>query len=77
MTRAVPLKGLSVTLECRATGEGLLNYYWEKENSGNWITVNKNNITSYSATTSGQYRCNVTNEFGSVLSPVITVYGKL
>ena len=74
MTRAVPL---NVTLQCRASGEGLLHYYWAKENSGNWITVNSNNMTLHMVTTSGQYRCNVTNEVGSVVSPVITVYGKL
>ena len=75
MTRKVPLNGSNVTLQCGATGEGLLNYYWEKEDSGNWITIN--NMTSYSATISGRYRCNVSNEVGSVVSPVITVYGKL
>ena len=77
MARKVPLKGSSVTLQCRATGEGSLNYYWKEEISGNWITVNSTNMTSYTATTSGQYRCNVSNEVGSVVSPVVTVYGKL
>ena len=73
----VPLIRSSANLQCRATGEGLLKYFWEKENSGNWITVDSNNMTSYTATTSGLYRCNATNEAGSVLSPVITVYGIL
>ena len=73
----LPLDSSSAILQCRATGEGLLNYYWEKGNSKNWITVNSTNMTSYTAKTSGQYRCNVTNEVGSVLSPVITVYGKV
>ena len=74
---AVPLSSSSVTLACRAVGEGSLKYYWERENSGNWVTVDNNNKTSYTTRNSGQYRCNVTNEVGSVLSPVFTVYGKL
>ena len=66
----------SVILQCRATGKGSLKYYWERNNSENWITVDNNNRTSYTTGTTGQYRCNVTNEAGSVVSPVITVYGK-
>jgi len=74
----IPLKSCSnVILECRAAGYGSLAYYWERKDLGNWITVDNNNMTSYIPRTSGQYRCNVTNEAGSVLSPVITVYGKL
>ena len=65
-----------VTLQCTATGDGSLIYYWERNDSGNWITVDNNNRTSYTTNTTGQYRCNVTNEAGSVVSPVITVYGK-
>ena len=67
----------TITLHCRATGDGSLKYYWERNDSGNWITVDNNNRTSYTTGTTGQYRCNVTNEVGSVVSPVITVYGKL
>ena len=73
----VPLRSSTVTLHCRATGNGSLKYYWERNDSGNWITVDNNNRTSYTIGTTGQYRCNVTNEVGSVVSPVITVYGKL
>ena len=73
----VPLKiNLTVTVQCIATGDGSLKYYWERNDSGNWITVDNNNRTSYTTNTTGQYRCNVTNEVGSVVSPVITVYGK-
>ena len=71
----VPLRSPTVTLHCRATGNGSLKYYWERNDSGNWITVDNNNRTSYTTGTTGQYRCNVTNEVGSVVSPVITVYG--
>ena len=74
----VPLTPAStITLHCRATGDGSLKYYWERNDSGNWITVNNNSRTSYTTGATGQYRCNVTNKAGSVVSPVITVYGKL
>ena len=72
----VPLNTPTVTLHCTATGDGPLIYYWERNDSGHWITVDNNNRTSYTTGTTGQYRCNVTNEVGSVVSPVITVYGK-
>ena len=72
----VPLRSSTVTLNCTATGDGSLIYYWERNDSGNWITVDSNNRKSYTTGTTGQYRCNVTNEVGSVVSPVITVYGK-
>ena len=73
----IPLRPAStVTLHCTATGDGSLIYYWQRNDSGNWITVDNNNRTSYTTGTIGQYRCNVTNEVGSVVSPVIIVYGK-
>ena len=75
--REVPLNTSTVTLQCRATGDGSLIYYWERNDSGSWITVDSNNMRSYTTNATGQYRCNVTNDAGSVVSPVITVYGKL
>ena len=66
-----------VTLQCIATWDGgSMIYHWAKKVSENWITVDNNNRTSYTTNTTGQYRCNVTNEVGSVTSPVITIYGK-
>ena len=77
-TSEVALRSLTITLQCRAVGDGSLKYYWERKNSGNWVIVNNNNSVPYIITgTTGQYRCNVTNEVGSVISPVITVYGKI
>ena len=74
--KLVPLmRNSHVTLHCNATWDGgSLMYYWERKDSENWITVNRNNRTSYTTNTTGQYRCNVTNEVGSVISPMITVY---
>ena len=71
-------EGSRVTLHCNAFGYGSLTYYWQKRLSEyhNWYTIYHSvNKTSFVANT-GQYRCNVTNEAGSVVSPVITVYGK-
>ena len=73
----VPLKkGSSYTILCRVAGHGSLTYYWERKVSKKWTNVDNNNKTSYKTINTGQYRCNVTNEAGSVVSPVITVYGK-
>ena len=73
----VPLKkGSSSNISCRAAGYGSLTYYWEKKDSKGWITVDSNNKTSFETTNTGQYRCKVTNEAGSVVSPVITAYGE-
>ena len=74
-------KRSTVTLHCTASGYGSLTYYWERRFSEdhNWFTIDKiNNMTSFTASRKslGQYRCNVTNEAGSTISPVFTVYGK-
>ena len=71
-------KGSLVTVHCTASGYGSLTYYWERKltESHDWFTVDRIvNITTYKTKQTGQYRCNVTNEAGSVVSPVITVYG--
>ena len=73
----VPLKeGSSFNISCRAAGYGSLTYYWEKKDSKEWITVDSNNKTLYEITNTGLYRCNATNEAGSVISPEYNVYGE-
>ena len=74
--------GRSITLMCRASGQGTLVYSWERSNSGSsWTTVS-NDSTIYTDTTLtiGQYmyRCIVSNEAGSVVSNSTTmnVYGE-
>ena len=67
-----------VTLHCKASGYGSLIYYWERRltKSHKWFTIEHTiNKLSHKTGDTGQYRCNVTNEAGSVVSPVITIYG--
>ena len=72
-----PVRGSRVTLHCKASGYGSLIYYWERRISENhkWFTIDHLiNKISHTTGQTGQYRCNVTNEAGSVVSPVITAY---
>ena len=73
-----PMKrGLRVTLHCIAFGYGSLIYHWERRilKYHKWYPLNHINKVSFNTGQIGQYRCNVTNEAGSVVSPVITIYG--
>ena len=78
------LVGFSHTLMCSAIGSGTLRYSWEiSSNGSSWSTVNDVNTTSYVTNTSlhiGQYmyRCNVSDEAGSVVSDnaTVIVYGE-
>ena len=74
----VPLRYSTFILQCTATGDGSLIYYWERRISENhnWYTIHHAiDKTSFTAS-AGQYRCKVTNEAGSVVSPVYNVYGE-
>ena len=79
----VPM-GRSITLMCRANGLRTLVYSWERRSSGSsWTTVSNDNTTSYTTDTTltiGEYmyRCNVSNEAGSVVSnsATVNVYGE-
>ena len=70
-------RGSCVTLHCTASGYGSLIYYWERRISEyhEWFTIDHTINKIYKTGITGQYRCNVTNEAGSVVSPVLTVYG--
>ena len=78
------LKGSNYTLMCSASGSGILTYSWERSSNGSsWTIVSDDNTTSYTTDTSlaiGQYmyRCNVSNDGGSVVSniAIVDVYGK-
>ena len=79
----VPI-GRSITLICRASGEGTLVYSWERRSSGSsWTTVSNDNTILYTTDTTltiGQYmyRCRVGNEAGSVPSntAIVNVFSK-
>ena len=76
--------GRSVTLTCRATGIGSLEYSWERSSgSSSWRTVSNDNTTSYTTDTTlaiGQYmyRCRVSNDAGSAVSnnAIVNLYGE-
>ncbi|XP_065918194.1 contactin-3-like isoform X2 [Dysidea avara] len=72
----VPM-GRSITLMCRASGLGTLVYSWERRASRRWTTISSDNTTEFSVTQNGRYRCNVSNEAGSVVSnsTTVNVYG--
>jgi len=70
--------GKNVTLKCEANGFGSLEFSWERQDAGNWIVITTRSTTTYTAKTSGLYRCRVSNEAGSVVSnnATVKVYGK-
>ena len=78
----IPMEN-SITLMCRASGQGTLVYSWERSSGSSWTTISNDNTTSYTTDTTlaiGQYmyRCRVSNEAGSVVSNIATVnmYGE-
>ena len=70
--------GMNVTLNCNATGLGLLKFAWQRYDVGNWATISTDSTTSYTATASGLYRCRVSNEAGAVESnrTRVNIYGE-
>ena len=81
---SVPI-GRGATLTCKAIGTGSLVYSWQRSSgsSSSWTTVSNNNTTSYTtditlAIGRYMYRCNVSNEDGSVVSnnAIVNVYGE-
>ena len=70
--------GMNVTLNCNATGLGLLKFAWQRYGAGNWVTISTDSTTSYTATVSGLYRCRVSNEAGVVQSnrTRVNIYGE-
>ena len=75
--------GRSITLTCRGSGQGMLEYSWEIRSSGRWTTISNTNTRSYTTDTTlaiGQYmyRCRVSNDVGSVVSnnAIVNMYGE-
>jgi len=80
----VPL-GQNITLRCKARGTGMLVYSWERSrttSNSKWSTVSTANTNKYTTRTLSTkmfaYRCNVSNEAGSVVSnnAIVNVYGE-
>ena len=74
--------GMSVTLNCKATGRGTVVYFWEERVQGSgWGVINNSNnstLTIRNVQKSNQFRCTVFNEAGSTKSnPAnVTILGK-
>ena len=69
--------GTNANLFCQATGMGTLLYSWEENSGSSWSTINGAIMSSYTTTTSGEYRCIVRNDAGSVNRTIIVnIYGK-
>ena len=71
-------EGKNVTLRCRATGDGTLNYQWKKVSGSlpkNAVITNISDLTIYNITVSdsGQYYCEVDNGGDSVSSTRVQV----
>ena len=72
----VPM-GSNAVLFCEATSMGTIMYSWEKKSENRWIVISGVSMSSYSTTTSGEYRCIVSNEAGSVNRTIaVNMYGK-
>ena len=73
----VPI-GMNITLKCRGSGLGSLRYAWQRHHRGNWTTIDTDATVLYTATTSGSYRCILSNEGGPTLSnrTRVNIYGE-
>ena len=69
---------MSVTLTCEGTGTGPITYRWEVKNinGGEWMNISDSNNTELlrNIEQSQQYRCVVSNEFGTTISNIATIY---
>ena len=68
---------ISATLTCEGTGAGTITYHWESSNinGGDWKKISNNNSTKLveKLEQSLQYRCIVSNHFGTTISNVATI----
>lgn len=69
-------EGSDVTLRCKATGDGMLNYQWIREfeslprkvNGGENLTIHNIAVSD-----SGRYYCEVSNKVGNTSSMIVQV----
>ena len=68
---------MNVTLTCEATGIGPITYHWEVKtiNGEEWMNISNSNNTKLirNLEQSEQYRCVVSNQFGTNKSNIATV----
>ena len=68
---------IRVTLICEGTGTGPITYCWEtiNVNGGEWMNISNSNCTKLirNLEQSHQFRCVVSNQFGTTLSNVATI----
>ena len=66
--------GKKITLTCKATGKPPLRFTW-LHNDAQTHEINNSKFTIESMVDSdeGEYKCNVSNEVGSVISEVVTL----
>ncbi|XP_065918202.1 receptor-type tyrosine-protein phosphatase S-like isoform X7 [Dysidea avara] len=68
--------GSNAILFCEATDMGKLVYTWEEKSGRSWTTIMGATMSSYTTTISGEYRCIVSNEAGSVNRTItVNIYG--
>ena len=63
-----------ITLNCKASGGGTIEYQWLKNSNGLWMDIRTSNSAEYQTdklTESSQFRCVVSNEAGQDTSTVI------
>ena len=63
----------SITLVCNASGDGTIEYQWQKYSENLWMNISNSNTAEYQTnmlTGSNQFmiRCVVSNEAGKVIS---------
>ena len=80
LTDQVIKSNTRVTLNCKASGGGTIEYQWQKYSNGLWMSISTNNTAEYQTdelTKSSQFRCVVSNEAGEVTSEtMILILGK-
>ena len=68
---------MSVNLTCEGTSRGSITYRWEvkSSNGGEWMNISNSNNTILvrNLEQSQQYRCVVSNEFGTTRSNTATI----
>ena len=68
---------MNVNLTCEGTGTGPITYRWEVKsiNGGEWMNISNSNSTILvrNLEQSQQYRCVVSNQFGTKRSNIVTI----